>query len=156
FDRLRLWLEKKLDPGLLLQRTLCYEAARLTAAGIWIYQGLVPKLIFHQPDELAMLAAAGLTAAQALQLIMYAGWSEVIFGLLFVLRGGRELFILTVLLMILALIAVAHTSPGYLIAAFNPATLNVAVIALSAIGIICGGDRPSAGRCTTKKPEAEA
>jgi hypothetical protein len=37
FDRLRLWIEKGIDPEVSLQRSLIYSIARLTVAFIWLY-----------------------------------------------------------------------------------------------------------------------
>jgi hypothetical protein len=46
-----------------------------------------------------------------------------------------------------ALIAVAVYSPSYLVAAFNPVSLNVGVIVLSAVGYISAAELPSASHC---------
>jgi DoxX-like family len=73
FDRLRLWLEKKIDPALALERSIIYGIARLMIVFVWIYHGLVPKLIFHHQDEIAMLVAAGIRQSNALAVVRFAG-----------------------------------------------------------------------------------
>ena len=55
FDRLRLWLEKSVDPALALRQTLVHCMARLALVSVFAYQGLVPKLILRHSDEIAML-----------------------------------------------------------------------------------------------------
>jgi hypothetical protein len=49
--------------------------------------------------------------------------------------------------MVGALVSVALQSPSYLFAAFNPVTLNVAMIILSALGYLSARDLPSAAHC---------
>ena len=157
FDRLRLWLEKKIDPSLALQRSFIYGIARFITVFVWIYQGLVPKLIFLLHDEVTMLAAAGILQNHALLVVQFIGWAEIAFGLLFLIAWReRNLFLVNIVLMLCALAAVAANSPQYLIAAFNPVTLNITIIALSLIGFISGKDLPSAKRCKRKNPEAES
>jgi len=60
---------------------------------------------------------------------------------------------LNVLAMLGALIAVALRSPSYLVAAFNPVTLNVGMVLLSIIGYISAADLPSASRCLRRAPK---
>jgi len=57
--------------------------------------------------------------------------------------------------MIAALATVALSSPGYLVTAFNPVTLNVSTLLLSLIGHFAAGDLPSASRCL-RKPAGES
>lgn len=60
FDRLRLWIEKGVDPGLSMQRSLVHAIARVALAIVFLYQGLLPKLIYRHASELSMLSDAGL------------------------------------------------------------------------------------------------
>ena len=45
FDRLRLWLERGVDPERSIRQALTRSIARGTLAVVFIYQGLVPKLV---------------------------------------------------------------------------------------------------------------
>src|SRR5216683_1069901 len=65
FDRLRLWIEKSMDPATSLRSSLIYVFARLMVAFIWLYHGLIPKLIFESKDELTLLMNTGLTPDSA-------------------------------------------------------------------------------------------
>ena len=157
FDRLRLWLEKEIDPSLALRHSVIYGLSRLIIAFVWFYQGLVPKLMFQHHDEVAMLTAAGIQSNNTLSVLKFIGWAEITFGLLFLIAWkARNLFLINILFMLCALIVVAANSPQYTVAAFNPITLNVTMIALSLIGFISGKNLPSANRCIKQKPETES
>jgi DoxX-like family len=148
FDRLRLWIEKEIDPAVSLRQSVVYGISRATVAFIWIYQGLVPKLLTANSDETMMLRSAGIAGEHAGAVIKAIGLAEMAFGIaLLTTRRARPMFAVTILVMIIALISVALRSPAYLAGAFNPVTLNVAMIALSVIGMFSEGDLPSAGRC---------
>ena len=56
------------------------------------------------------------------------------------------MLLLNMVIMVGALANIAVTAPQYLIAAFNPVTLNLLMIALSLIGFIAGRDVSSAER----------
>jgi len=152
FDRLRLWIEKQIDPSTSMRQSIIYAICRLMVSFIWIYQGLVPKLLFRNPDEGAMLADAGWSAESILAGVRWAGIAEIAFGVLMLVAWRvRPLFAVTVALMLVALVFVGIESPRYLSAAFNPVSLNLPMISLSVIGLLCGKDLPSASRCLRKK-----
>jgi uncharacterized membrane protein YphA (DoxX/SURF4 family) len=154
FDRLRLWIEKGIDPAVSLQRCLVYSIARLTIAFIWLYHGLVPKLLFHHPDELLPLLQGGVSADAALAVVNVVGVAEVFLGLMLLIRWrSRPLLLLTIAFMLFALVGVALTTPALLVAAFNPVTLNLSMIALAAIAYLAGVDVPSAATCLREQPE---
>jgi len=157
FDRLRLWLEKEIEPSIALERSVIYGICRIVVAFVWIYHGLVPKLIFQHQDELAMLRAAGIPPTNLVSALSIIGWVEMTLGLslLFAWRA-RSLFLANIVFMLCALIVVAITSHQYLVAAFNPVTLNMMTIALSTIGFIVGRDIPSAKMCERNKAETES
>jgi uncharacterized membrane protein YphA (DoxX/SURF4 family) len=150
FDRLRLWAETGQPPESSLALALIHATARISIASIWIWQGLVPKLLYRQVDERVMLAQTGVSAA----LLPWIGGVEIVFGLL-VLYGWawRSIFPVNLALMVAAVVAVAWNSPLYLTAAFNPVTLNLAVIALSIVGWLSSATLPSARRCRRTAPE---
>src|SRR6266550_3523323 len=51
FDRLRLWIERGVPPELSRTLALGYTLARTMLTFIWLYHGLVPKLLFRNVDE---------------------------------------------------------------------------------------------------------
>lgn len=156
FDRLRLWIEKGIDPAVSMQRSIIHILSRLTVALVWLYQGLVPKLIARHTDELEMLGDAGITEAAAPTVLVIVGSVEVVLGatvLLFFQR--RWPLMITVLLMVLATIAVVINSPQFLLAAFNPVSLNLLLATTALIGLVMMKDLPSARRCLRAKPETD-
>jgi hypothetical protein len=114
-------------------------AARLcrwSVAFIWVYQGLVPKLIFHAPDELAMNMAAGFGATGARHFSTSAGVAEIVLGVLVLVTRARWTLHLTICLMIALTTLVAVVRPVYLLGAFNALTLNVATAALALCSLL--------------------
>ncbi|HMH14734.1 MAG TPA: DoxX-like family protein [Edaphobacter sp.] len=65
------------------------------------------------------------------------------------------MLLVNIALMIVALGVVALKSPEYLWEAFNPVTLNLAIIGLSLAGYVAGKRSPFAGRCLRVKPRGE-
>ncbi len=148
FDRLRLWIEKGIEPALAMRRWLIYLLSRLALGFVFVYQGLVPKILFRHADELAMVRALGLSESGSGWVCVGIGCAEVVLGFLVMLAWRLRWPIWLILVaMPAAAIAVAVNSPGYLAAAFNPISLNVSVFALAAIVLLGGGDLPSAARC---------
>jgi hypothetical protein len=144
FDRLRLWIDRDVSPEISMRMTVIHAVARLGIAFTWMWQGLVPKLLFPSPDEQAMIAAAGLP----LTLLPIIGALELVFAAAsLVLWHWRPLFIVNALLMVCALGGVWLRSPAYLVGAFNPVTLNAGMMLLSIIGYLAATEMPSAARC---------
>ncbi|MBI2804553.1 MAG: DoxX-like family protein [Planctomycetes bacterium] len=148
FDRLRLWIEKGIDPALSLQRSLTHAIARAGLACVWLYQGIVPKLLAAHVDELALIQEAGISDRLASLALQALGWSEVFFGIaMLCCFRQRWHFVLTLLLVGLATADVALNSPRFLSAAFNPVSLNVLMATLALIGWNASRDLPSPNRC---------
>lgn len=113
-----------------------YAVCRGTIAFIWFYQGLVPKLLFLHEDELAMSTAAGLSQAGAIQLAMIGGALEIVMSVAVLLFWRQRWpLLLTVAAMIALLAFVILTHPILLVAAFNPLTTNIAMVALSMVSL---------------------
>ena len=149
FDRLRLWVDEDIPPELVRTCTLIYTLARLAVVFVWLWHGLVPKLLFHNRDELAMLHNSGLTNAW----LPFIGAAEVLVGVTgLLLWRWRPFLLLTTAAMVLATAAVAHSSPAYLQAAFNPVTLNLGVFTLSVIGWLAWPYTAFAARCLRRPP----
>jgi uncharacterized membrane protein YphA (DoxX/SURF4 family) len=102
--------------------------SRIALAFVWIYQGIVPKLVCQSPVELGLLSHLGPLYGF---LCSVMGYGEMLFGLLLLLTPWRWPFILNILAMVGLFGYVSFTEPGLLVQPFNPVTLNVALIALS-------------------------
>lgn len=148
FDRLRLWIEDGVPPVISRACSFAYASLRLTLAFIWIYQGLVPKLIFHNADELRMLGDTGVSLPRVSAVCSALGVAEVGLGVLLLgLWRRRWPLWLTVVMMFVALAVVALCSSTFLTRAFNPVTLNVAIAALAVVGLWIGSYVPTADHC---------
>ena len=157
FDRLRLWIEKGIDPAVSGQRAVIQAVARLCIALVFLYHGLIPKLLYRDPTELAMLLAAGLPTPVVDRALILIGLGEMACaGVLLAAWRPRWPLLATAVLMLGALAGVAYSSPGTLRAAFNPVTLNLSIAALAVIGWVAGRDLPSAARCLRQRPGGEA
>jgi hypothetical protein len=144
FDRLRLWVGRGVPPQTSMRMASIHAVARLGIAFTWLWQGLVPKLMFPSFDEKAMIAAAGLR----LSLLPVIGVAELAIAVATLLCWRwRSFFVANSVLMAGALLAVSLRSPSYLVAAFNPVTLNLGMILLSIVGYLSAADMPSASRC---------
>jgi len=153
FDRLRLWIEKGIDPAVSLQRRLIHGVARGGVAFVWVYQGAAPKLLGPHADELKLIRQAGVPEGYAAPCARLLGGGEVAFGLVLLFAFHRRWpLLLTIILMIAATVGVAVNSASFLGAAFNPVGLNLAVIALASVGLLAARDLPSARRCLRAKP----
>jgi len=153
FDRLRLWIEKGILPESAFRLSAIHACSRIAIASIWLWQGLVPKVLFDQADERAMMAAAHLSA----RLVPVVGVIEIAIAACAILSWRSRLFFaFNMLAMVMALAGVAIMSPTYLFAAFNPVTLNLAMIALSLVGYIASTDIPSGSRCLREPPVGES
>ena len=153
FDRMRLWSERGQTPESSLALSLIHATARLAIAAIWIWHGLIPKIVVPSPDEQTMLVQAGVP----IRFLPWIGGAEILIGLVFLLAWRwRGVFAANIALMLVAVASVAVTSPDYLKAAFNPVTLNLGAIALSIVGWIASKSIPSSRNCLRKAPRESA
>lgn len=103
--------------------------ARLALALMFFWHGLVPKILWLSPDEVAMIQAHGFTAIESIAQL--AGVAEIVLALLLVvLRRQRWLLLLTALVLLALLLDVVLLSPHLLLQAFNPLSTNLAGLAL--------------------------
>ena len=153
FDRLRLWIERGIDPTLSLRQSAIAVLSRAALGAVWGYQGTVPKIILRHPDEQAMLRDAGIAPGAVVPLLTAIGAGEVALGGVIALTApARWPLIVSAAMMVPATVGVATKSPRFLGAAFNPITLNLLVAVLSAIGLLVGKP-PSDRHCLWLQPE---
>jgi hypothetical protein len=155
FDRLRLWVEKGILPEVSRDRTFVHALSRLTVAFVWLYHGLIPKLIYRNSDELSMLRDAGIPNSHLLAVTSSLGFIEVCVALVLVFFWkSRWPLWFTLVAMVSAVLAVGLASPSFLTAAFNPVTLNLSVATLALIGLLTGTGLPTASNCRRQPPES--
>jgi hypothetical protein len=157
FDRLRLWLEQRVDPAQAMRLTLVHFIARVALASVFAYQGVVPKLLTRNVDEIAMLRDAGVAAGVTSVAVAALGILELSFAVVLLVAWHRRWPVSVGLgSMVLATAVVSLSSPRYLEAAFNPVSLNLAVACLAAIDLLVLGAIPSAARCLRRPGPVKA
>jgi len=109
--------------------------ARLALGVVFLYHGLVPKLLFLSPDEVRMIEAHDWPLS-TLRIAQVAGVAEVVLGLaILLLRRSRWPLWLAAAALLALLVDVALFVPQLLLGAFNPVTTNIAALALCLIAL---------------------
>ncbi|MED0936568.1 DoxX-like family protein [Bacillus mobilis] len=152
FDALKLWLEKGLHPRLLIKRTMTYWLVCFLFAFVWMYQGIVPKLVFTHSEEVKMLSVMIGSTEHSIFVLKIIGLLEIIFGVLWLLPfQKRKVFVVHIFMLIALTIAAGFTNIVSFTEPFNPITLNVLLMGLSIVGYINSFDLPSAKNCKRKR-----
>lgn len=119
-----------MDRKLLKINLIC----RVCLAFVFIYQGLVPKILWISPVERALAEAHHLSADWVSPL---AGVFEILLGLslLYFKYSLSPVFVVMIAMLVL-LLDVLIMMPGLLIEAFNPLTINLCCSVLALIIVI--------------------
>lgn len=148
FDALRLWLEKQIAPAVSMQRALLHSFSVLMLVLLWLYQGIVPKLLFPEAGELQVMQAMGWFAGQEQLMLIMLGLLETGLGIVTLLWHRRSILYTAQIGLLLMLAAGALIgSPELLQQPFNPVTLSGSMIAFSLIAKWSLRDLPDASRC---------
>jgi len=152
FDRLRLWLEEGVAPERSKRAAAAYAASRAMLAFVFVWHGLVPKLLVRHEDEFLMLTEGGVSDSAAATGVLLAGIGEIALGLaLLAWWRSRALLWACAGLMVIALAGVSVSAPRFLGQAFNPVTLNLCVITLATVCLVLRDEQPTSRRCR-KRP----
>lgn len=148
FDRLRLWIERGIPPETSFQRAAIHSIARLALALVWIYQGLVPKILCPNSGELEIFRSTGVYPGRELLGVVALGIMQVLLGLVHVAAWNSRAPLVA------GLVALAVLGTGGLIARpdlmilpFNPVSLILMMLALTGIDFATLRDVPTASRC---------
>lgn len=149
FDVLKRWLEKGESPRSQYFRFFTTYGLTLLFAFIWIYHGLIPKIIGMHPEEKRMLASALPFDDSTITAIMIGiGIAEMLFGVVWLLnKRKKRLFVLQLAVFPLLTIAALIAAPEAAIHPFNPVTFNMSLFALSLFGYFSSDDIPTAKSC---------
>lgn len=157
FDRLRLLLEQGVDPRSARRSWMTHVVARLGLAIIFAYHGLVPKLLLQSPDEFAMLRDIGVSPAKLHAIVLVAGFGEMLFAAcLLAFWRFRWPAVLVIVFALLATVGVAYGSPHYFGGAFNPVSLNLAILCLAITDLLSLPGSPLASNCLRTPPSDQA
>ncbi|MGM9486992.1 DoxX-like family protein [Ideonella sp. YS5] len=128
-----------------MSNSLILQIARFASSAIWLYQGIVPKLLGPHADELAMIASLGVSHERIPAVAVCAGWIELTLGLCILVFHRRVWpHALSILALAGLLAFVVMFAPGYLGAAFNPVASNVPLAAISLVAVLTLQDRTRA------------
>ncbi|PHD67120.1 DoxX-like family protein, partial [Bacillus toyonensis] len=117
-------------------------------AFVWIYQGIVPKIIFSHPEEVKMLSLLIGSNESSVFILKIIGILEIIFGAIWLLPlPKRKIFIMHIVMLIALTVAAGCTNIASFTEPFNPITLNLLLIGLSIVGYLNSFDLPSAKNC---------
>lgn len=99
--------------------------SRLSLGFLFIYHGLVPKILWLSPVETHLVSLSGIDV-HANIISLLAGIGEVLLGgsIIFFRKSIIPVYIAAVVLVLL-LLFVGLVSPEYLVEAFNPVTTNM-------------------------------
>ncbi len=120
---------------LILQKILKFS--QLVIAILWIYQGLIPKLIFQVQDEHYVWQQLNIAAVYIPWMILCSGLAEIIFGSLFLFLTHKYLHWFNIISLIGLFIVVLLIYPDQIYQAFNPVVMNIALGSLSLISLWC-------------------
>lgn len=124
------------------QLAAVHAVARVTLALVFLWHGIVPKLLYRHPDELELLRDSGLSAAGAVRTVMIVGWVEVAYAVVLLLAWRvRALFLVATIAMVVITPGIVLGSPRFVPAAFTPVTLNLCVAVLGTIGWMAADPR---------------
>jgi len=108
----------------------------IVLAFLWIYQGLVPKLLFINADEIFVWQTIGLSFENAKLAGRASGIAEIIFGLLFLFSTHKYIHYLSILGLFGLLLLIGFLKPSTLISPYNPVVMNISMISLSIIYLL--------------------
>jgi hypothetical protein len=153
FDALKIWLEKGLHPKQLLRHAVVYWIVCLLFSFVWVYQGVVPKLLAMHPKELYMMHALFGEIANT-SLLRVIGICEVLFGLIWLVPfNKRRLFVLHAMMLGILTISAVVADTTSIIHPFNPIVFNISLLATSLIGFLCAHNLPRAANCKRSRRE---
>jgi len=153
FDVLARWLEKGEPPKIQYRRFFSYYLITLLFIFIWLYQGIVPKILGQHPLEIEMLTKLSpLTTLQATDAIVWVGIAEIIVALLFTVRRLHKFLwsaqiVLFPILTVIAFVAAPHVATD----PFNVVTFNMTLWILSIVALLLKVELPTASSCKRKR-----
>ncbi|TFD99463.1 DoxX-like family protein [Jeotgalibacillus salarius] len=156
FDVLKRWIESGERPGTQYRRFFAFYTICFLFAFVWLYQGLVPKVLTQHPLEVSMLTQLSpLSEGQASTAVIWVGIAEMIFAVCWLIpKLQKYLLRLQVIIFPLLTLSAVVAAPFTATAPFNVITLNVTLWVLSIIGLLLTKELPSAKSCRRKRVKA--
>ncbi len=153
FDCLKNWIEKGLNPKQVIKAQLTVVLSSIALSLVWIYQGLIPKLLFTDTGEIEILKQSGLFTGNEKSVLTFIGWAEIFFGLIILFVHKKSIHIINIMALLLLSGAAIFSNAIIFTFPFNPFSLNISMIAISLIAILNLGCLPKASNCITKQKQ---
>lgn len=153
FDVLKRWIEVGESPKTQYRRFFAFYAICFLFAFVWLYQGLIPKVLTQQPLEIQMLLELSpLNYAQASTAIVWVGIAEMLFSVCWLLPKLQKCLLqLQVVMFPFLTLSAILAEPAVAIAPFNVITLNVSLWIVSIVGLLLHEQLPTAKSCKRKR-----
>ncbi|WP_227990632.1 DoxX-like family protein [Flavisolibacter ginsenosidimutans] len=151
FDCLKNWIEKGLHPKQVIKAKLTVVISGIALSLVWIYQGLIPKLLFTDTGEVEILKQSGLFTGNEKSVLTFIGWAEILFGLSILFIHKKFLHIINIFALLLLSATAFFSNAMIFTFPFNPFSLNLSMIAISTIAILNVGCLPKASNSITKQ-----
>ncbi len=156
FDRLRLWLEEGTPPERSRDQAIAHAAAVAGLAGVFAYQGLVPKVWKVDDSEVAIWCGLGLPEPAARRVVRAVGAVEAGFAVATVAAADKRWpFVISLAAMPTLAIGAAKSDRSILTKAFSPGSLGIAVVALAGVALATRQGRPSGRRPLRQAPDPQ-
>ncbi len=110
--------------------------ASITLSIVWIYQGLVPKILYTDYGEIAMLKHTKLFEGNEKNILNIIGWAEIVFGIVILFVRTKSIHIINIVALLLLLTGVFYSDMIMFTTQFNPFSLNVLMIGISVIVMV--------------------
>lgn len=122
--------------------TTVHFIARGTLALVWIYQGLVPKILFPNTGELEIFRSTGIYPGNAMTGVFALGIFQALLGLSH-LGAWKSRIPLWIGLAVLVILGGGGLimRPDLIILPFNPVSLILMMLALTFIDLACTAPR---------------
>lgn len=157
FDRLRLWLDQGVDPAISVRMSVIHCLCRFALTFIWIWHGLVPKIIVSHQAEIDFLLTAGLFEGREKLVTAIVGVGEIIYGLMHLLLWrARVFFVIDSFAFIVLGVGALIIMPDLIGAPFSPMSLTVAIVTIAIVGWMSAHNLPSASRCLRHMPREQS
>ncbi|SDK37939.1 DoxX-like family protein [Sediminibacillus albus] len=149
FDVLKQWIETGESAKSQYLRFFNSTLITILFFFVWLYQGLVPKIIAKHPEEVSMLSKLSfMDGESAVTGAGVIGVLEVFFGLLWLLyREKRHLHALQIVVFPVLTISSLIAMPSISFHPINLITFNASLWVLTIIGFTITKDLPKAARC---------
>ena len=112
------------------------QLIQMTLAVLWLYQGVIPKILFQSNAEINIWQTMGFELDIAKICVALSGVLEIMFGCTFLIwQRTALLHQLNILGLTGLLFLIIITDPLQLSTAFNPVIMNIAMMVLSIVAI---------------------